>query len=233
MPLPKISLPIYELTLPSNNKKIKYRPFTVKEEKILLTAQESKEVDQIIIAIKQIVNNCLIDYDIEKLALFDIEYILLTLRSKSVDNIVNFKVTDPDTQSEVELQLDLSNIKIEKSKDHSNKIKVSDEYTLFMRYPSIDEFSTMIKEGPQSSEKNYEIMISCMDQLVSEQEVHKFEDFTKEEVDNFIDSLETNVTKEMKKFFESIPKVRFEIPYVNSKGEKKTFVIQGTQSFFM
>lgn len=233
MPLPKISLPIYELTLPSNNKKIKYRPFTVKEEKILLTAQESKEVDQIIIAIKQIVNNCLIDYDIEKLALFDIEYILLTLRSKSVDNIVNFKVTDPDTKSEVELQLDLSNIKIEKAKDHSNKIKVSDEYTLFMRYPSIDEFSTMIKEGAQSSEKNYEIMIACMDQLVSEQEVHKFEDFTKEEVDNFIDSLETNVTKEMKKFFESIPKIRFEIPYTNSKGEKKTFVIQGTQSFFI
>lgn len=233
MPLPKISLPIYELTLPSNNKKVKYRPFTVKEEKILLTAQESKEVDQIIIAIKQIVNNCLIEYDVEKLALFDIEYILLTLRSKSVDNMVKFKVADPDTKAEVELELDLSNIKIEKAKDHTNKIKISDEFTLYMRYPSIDEFANMIKDGTQSKEKNYEIMISCMDQLVSEQEVHKFKEFTKEEIDAFIDSLDTTVTREMKKFFDSIPKIRFEIPYINSNSEKKTFVIQGTQSFFI
>lgn len=233
MPLPKINLQIYELTLPSNNKKIKYRPFTVKEEKILLTAQESKDVDQIILAIKQIVNNCLIDYDIDKLALFDIEYILLTLRSKSVDNIIKFKISDPDTKGDVELELDLTNIKVEKTKDHTNTIKVSDEFTLFMRYPTIDEFASVIKDGNQSAEKKYEIMIACMDQLVSEREVHKFKEFSKEEIDDFVDSLDTNVTREMKKFFESIPKIRFEIPYVNSNHEKKTFVIQGTQSFFM
>ena len=112
--------------------------------------------------------------------------------------MIKFKISDPDTKSEIELELDLSNIKVEKTKDHTNKIKVSDEFTLYMRYPSIDEFVNMIKDGTQSAERNYEIMISCMEQLVSEQEVHKFKDFTKEEIDAFIDSLETTVTKEMK-----------------------------------
>jgi hypothetical protein len=235
MPLPKISLPIYELTLPSNNKKVKYRPFTVKEEKILLTAQESKEFPQIMNAIKQIVNNCVINYDIDKLALFDLEYIILTLRSKSVDNLIKFKIKDPETEEEVELALDLSDIKIDKKESHTNKIQVSDEYYLFMRYPTIDEFMEIIDESNSKSEtdKNYNIMISCMDTLSSETEVHKFSDFTDDEIQDFIDSLTTDVTRKIKDFFDTLPKIRFEIKYKNSLNQDKTFVIQGTQSFFL
>jgi hypothetical protein len=233
MPLPKIDLPLYELTLPSNGKKVQYRPFTVKEEKILLTAQQSKDPDQIIMAIKQIVGNCIQDYDIDKLALFDLEYLLINIRSRSVDNTVEFEIDDPDTKEKVKLSLDLQNVKVHKDENHTNQIKVDDTYTLFLKYPTIDDFSDILSKENLSPEESYEILISCIDKLASEDEVYNFKDFTKKQVDEFVESLHSDVTKKIKLFFDTMPKVRHEMPYVNSKGEQKVFTIQGTQSFFM
>lgn len=233
MALPKIDLPLYELELPSNNRKVKFRPFTVKEEKILLIAQESKDPKQIMDAIHQIVNNCLMDTDIRDLALFDIEYILLSLRSKSVDNTVNFTIKDPDTEEEIELEIDLTQVKVQKADGHTNKIKVDDTYTLFLKYPGIDNFASMITEEKVDTNKSLDILLSCIDKLVSEDDVYKFSDFSKKEVDSFIESLNSDITKEIKKFFDTMPKIRHEIPYKNSKGTDKTFVIEGTQTFFI
>jgi hypothetical protein len=233
MALPKIDLPIYEMKLPSTGEKVKYRPFTVKEEKILLTSQESNDVNQIVLSIKQIINNCLIGKDVDELAVFDVEYVLLILRSRSVDNIVKFSITDPDTDEKVDLELDLSKVKVEKDEKHTNKIQLSSEYYLYMRYPSIDEFLILLDEDTASSEKNYNVMISCMDKLVSNEEVFKFSDFTKEEITDFVDSLQTEHTKKIKDFFDTLPKIRHEIPYKNGKGVEKTFVVQGTQTFFI
>lgn len=233
MALPKIDLPIYELTLPSNSKRIKYRPFTVKEEKILLTAQQSKEAEQIVLAIKQIVNNCIIDYDIDDLSLFDLEYILISIRSKSVDNSVEFEIEDPDTKEKVKLVLNLDQVKVHRSEKHSNKIVLDDTYTLFLKYPSIDDFSVILKDTEISSEKSYEILMSCIDKLASEDEVYNFKDFTKKQVDDFIESLHADTIKRIKEFFDTMPKVRHEMTYKNSNGEEKVFTIQGTQSFFM
>lgn len=233
MALPKIDLPIYEMKLPSTGEKVKYRPFTVKEEKILLTSQESNDVNQIVLSIKQIINNCLIGKNVDDLAVFDIEYILLTLRSRSVDNIVKFSITDPDTEEKVDIELDLSKVKIQKDESHTNKIKLSDEYFLYMRYPTIDEFLILLSDDKSSSEKNYDVMLSCMDKLVSKEDVYKFSDFTKEEVTEFVDSLQTEHTKKIKDFFDTLPKIRHEIPYKNKEGKNKTFVIQGTQTFFI
>ncbi len=233
MPLPKIDLPLYELTLPSNKKKVNYRPFTVKEEKILLTAQQSKDPDQIIVAIKQIVNNCLQDYDIDKLSLFDLEYLMINIRAKSVDNNVEFEIEDPDTKEKVKLVLNLENVKVHIDETHTNQIKVDDAYTLFLRYPNIDDFSEILSKKDMSPEKSYEILLSCIDKLASENEVYNFKDFTEKQVDDFIDSLHSDVTKKIKLFFDTMPKVRHEIPYTNSKGDVKVFTIQGTQSFFM
>lgn len=233
MPLPKIDLPLYELTLPSNKKKVNYRPFTVKEEKILLTAQQSKDPDQIIVAIKQIVNNCLQDYDIDKLSLFDLEYLMINIRAKSVDNNVEFEIEDPDTKEKVKLVLNLENVKVHINETHTNQIKVDDAYTLFLRYPNIDDFSEILSKKDMSPEKSYEILLSCIDKLASENEVYNFKDFTEKQVDDFIDSLHSDVTKKIKLFFDTMPKVRHEIPYTNSKGDVKVFTIQGTQSFFM
>lgn len=233
MPLPKIDLPLYELELPSNGKKVYYRPFTVKEEKILLTAQQSKEPDQIVTAIKQIVGNCIQDYSIDKLALFDLEYLVINIRSKSVDNNVEFEIDDPDTNEKIKLKLDLQNVKVHRDANHSNEIKLDDKYTLFLKYPTIDDFRLILQKTELTPEKSYDILISCIDILASEDEVYNFKDFTKKQVDDFIESLHSDVTRKIKIFFDTMPKVRHEMPYVNSKGEKKVFTIQGTQSFFM
>lgn len=233
MALPKIDLPIYELKLPSNDKKVKFRPFTVKEEKILLIAQETKDPAQIINSVKQVVNNCLIDYNIDDLALFDLEYLLINIRAKSIDNLVKFKIEDPDTKEEVQLELDLNNVKIEKDASHTNRIKLDDTYTLFLKYPSIDVFFDFLTQEKPSAEKNLEIMLSCMDRLVSEDEVYNFKDFTKKEVDDFVESLHADSVKKLKEFFDTIPKIRHEIHYRNKTGDNKTFVIQGTQTFFI
>lgn len=233
MALPKIDLPLYELTLPSNGKKIQYRPFTVKEEKILLTAQQSKDPDQIVTAIKQIVNNCIVEYDIDKLALFDLEYLLINIRSKSVDNNVEFEIEDPDTKEKIKLVLNLENVKVYRDDKHTNQISLDHTWTLFLKYPTIDDFAEIIKKNELSPEKSYEILISCIDKIASENAVMGFKDFTKKQVDEFIDSLHADVTKKIKTFFDTMPKVRHEMPYKNSKGEDKVFTIQGTQSFFM
>jgi hypothetical protein len=233
MPLPKIDLPLYELILPSNGKKVQYRPFTVKEEKILLTAQQSKDSEQIVMAIKQIVNNCIQDYDINKLALFDLEYILINVRSRSVDNNVEFEIEDPDTKEKIKLKLNLQDVKVHKDENHTNKIPIDDTYTLFLKYPTIDDFSEILDKTELTAEKSYEILISCIDILASENEVYNFKDFTKKQVDEFVDSLNSDVTKKIKIFFDTMPKVRHEMPYKNSKGDDKIFTIQGTQSFFI
>lgn len=233
MALPKIDLPLYQCELPSTGKKIKYRPFTVKEEKILLTAQESKESAQIILAIKQILNNCLQDVDVSQLSVFDIEYILIQLRSRSVDNMTEFEVTDPETGEKVKLELNLSDVKVSRHKDHDNKIKISEEYTLFLRYPTIDQFEALMDKEEQTAEDSYDMLISCLDKLASKDEVYKFSDFSKKEVNEFAESLHSDTIKSIKTFFDTMPKVRHEIPYTNSKGNKKTFVLEGTQTFFI
>jgi hypothetical protein len=233
MPLPKIDMPLYEVKLPSNGKKIKYRPFTVKEEKILLTAQEAQDTAQMITSIMQIINNCLVDYDVEDLAVFDIEYVLINIRSKSVDNNVEFEIEDPETEERIKLTMDLSNVKVIKDERHTNKIKIDDNYTLILKYPSLEMISDMLDPEMVTPEKTFEVLTSCIDKLATEEEVFNFKDFTKKEVDEFIESLHSDVVKKMKEFFDTIPKIRHEIPYVNSEGKEKTFVVEGLQSFFI
>ncbi len=233
MPLPKINLPIYEIKLPSTGEKVKFRPFTMKEEKILLTAQETKESEQVLLSIKQVLNNCLINKSVDDLAVFDVEYLLITLRTKSVDNIVKFKMNDPDDEQEVELELNLADVKVQKDENHTNKIKISDEYFLYMRYPTLDEFSELISGDKGDVEKNYNIMLSCMDKLASKEEVYNFKDFETKEIEDFVDSLQTEHMRGIKNFFDTLPKVRHEIKYTNKSGKEKVFVIQGTETFFM
>lgn len=233
MPLPKIDSPTFEMELPSSKKKIKYRPFTVKEEKILLIAQEGKDVKAAIEAVKQVVNNCLIDASIEDFAMFDLEYILLLLRSKSVDNNVKFAIKDPDTEETVELELNLDDVKVTTFDDHTNKIKINDMYTLFLKYPTIDQFIEFVESDQKDSLATYNIMISCLDKVASESDVYKFSDFSREEIDKFMDDLSGDVLIQVKKFFDTMPRLRHEMKYKNKNGNDKTFVLEGMQSFFI
>lgn len=233
MGLPKIDLPILELELPSTGRKVKYRPFTVKEEKILLVAQESQDAEQEVLAAKQIVNNCLIDEDVSNLSMFDLEYVLLVLRARSVDNSVSFAIRDPDTDETIPLELNLDDVKITRNEEHTSEIAVNEDFTLFLKYPSIDEFIRIIKMDPKDPLVSYYIMVCCLDKIASEDEVYEFKDYSEEQIDEFMEGMSGDVIKGIKKFFDTMPKLRHELQYVNSEGKEKTFVIEGMRSFFI
>lgn len=230
--LPTIKSPLFELTVPSTGKKVKYRPFTVKEEKILLIANESDDPEQAILAVKQVVSNCFTGVNIDELAMFDLEYLLLELRSKSVDNTVSFSINDPSGEK-ISLTLDLDNIKLIKEDDHTNKIVLDEEYALLMRYPTINEF-TLLMKNPTDKEINFKIMVACMDTLAStDGSVYKLKDYNEEELNGFIDSLGAEAIKQIRNFFATMPRLRHEMKYKLSTGEEKIFVIEGMQTFFL
>lgn len=232
MALPKIDLPIFEAILPSTGEKIKYRTFTVKEEKILLVAQESGDPSQNIMALKQVVNNCLVDKDVTELAMFDLEYMLLSIRSKSVDNGVTFTIIDGDTGEKIQLEMDLENVTVTRQESHTNKVKINEDYTLFLKYPTIDEFIKITGMDPKDPLVSYVIMVACLDKVASDDEVFDFKNYTQKEVDDFMEGVGTPVLNGIKAFFDTIPRLRHEIPYKDNTGKEKTFVVEGINSFF-
>tara|TARA_B110000503_G_C7146366_1_gene413166 strand:+ start:39 stop:740 length:702 start_codon:yes stop_codon:yes gene_type:complete len=232
MALPKIDLPIFETKLPSTQEDIKYRPFTVKEEKIMLVAGESQDAMQQILAIKQIVNNCILDRDISDIAMFDLEYLLLLLRARSVDNEVSFEIIDPDTSEEIKLTLDIDKVELKLAPEHTREVKINDEYSLMLKYPSIDEFIKITNIDQNDPLASYFIMISCLDAVVSVDEVHSFKDYTDKEIDDFMENVSGDVVKGIQKFFDSMPKLRHTMPYKDKDGNDKNFVIEGIRSFF-
>jgi hypothetical protein len=233
MALPKIDLPMFELELPSTGEKIKYRPFTVKEEKILLVAQESKDSSQEILAVKQVVNNCLVEKDVSELAMFDLEYVILVLRSRSIDNTIEFTIKDPNTQENVALSIDLENILVTKSENHTNQIKINDEYVLYLKYPTIDEYIKILEIDQKDPLVNYLLMVSCLEKLASDDEVHHFKNYSMNEIDAFVETFSGDVVKKIQQFFETMPKLRHEMKYTNKEGKEQTFVIEGMKSFFI
>lgn len=233
MGLPQIDLPIFETKLPSTGKKIKYRPFTVKEEKILLVAQESQSAEQEILAAKQIARNCILDYDVEEMAMFDLEYMLLLLRSRSVDNNIEFVVKDPDTEESVRLEIDIDNIIFAEDKNHSKEVRINEEWALYLKYPTIDSFISIIEMDPTDPLVNYHVMVSCLDKIASEDEVHSFTEYTREEIDAFMETMQGSTVKGIQTFFETMPKLRHEMKYKNKNGDEKTFVVEGMRSFFV
>jgi hypothetical protein len=178
------------------------------------------------------VNNCLLEKDIEELAMFDLEYIMLMLRARSVDNEIKFVVKDPDTEESVELTLDVDEVKLNTPADHTNQVKINDVYTLFLKYPTIDDYIKTQQMDQNDPLINYLMMIGCLDKLVSDDEVHYFKDYKDEEVDAFVESFSGDVVKGIQKFFETVPKLRHELKYKNKDGADKTFVIEGMKSFF-
>jgi len=231
MGLPKIDLPLFELEVPSTGKKVKYRPFTVKEEKILLIAQESKDPKQIFLAIKQILTNCLQSTDVEKLAIFDLEYILLNIRAKSVNNEISFSIKDPDTEEKVDLTINIDNIQIVKFPDHNKIIKVNDDIMIEMRYPSISYLESL-KDGQSESDSLNSIMKECINSISDGDQSYKLADFSEAEVEDFIESLSSVIVAQIKKFFDTIPVMKYETTYTDKTGKTKTFVAQGVETFF-
>ena len=238
MPLPTISTPTYELTLPSSDKKIKYRPFLVKEEKILILAMESEDTKQIASSIKNVISKCILSRGIkvEKLSTFDIEYLFLNVRGKSVGEHIEVMVTCPDDgKTQVPMSINIDSIKVQKNEEHDKDIKLDDTYTLRMKYPSLAEF-TKTNFGSMNEMKvddTFELIASCIDQVYSEEESWSHQECTKKELSDFIESLNSNQFKMVEKFFETMPKLSHTVKVTNPNTKVESEIkIEGLQSFF-
>lgn len=237
MPLPKLSTPTYELEVPSTGKKIKYRPFLVKEEKILLLAMETEDEKQMADAVKTILSNCIqtARFKVESLSLFDIEYIFLNIRGKSVGETVELNITCPDDGiTTVPVEIDLDDIKVQRSDDHTNIIKMNDDVSVVMKYPSMDLFiKNNMKESTSEIDDVFEIASMCIDQIVEGEDVYETANFSKKEILEFLEGMDTKQFVEIQKFFETMPKLSHTVSVKNpSTGVTSDVVIEGLSNFF-
>ena len=238
MPLPKIATPTYELELPSTEETIKFRPFLVKEEKLLVLALESEDTKQITTAIKNVIKNCILTkgVKVETLPTFDIEYLFLNIRGKSVGEVLDVNIICPDDgETEVEVKIDLDEIKVKKNDDHKKQIKLDDSIMMEMKYPSLEQF---VKNNFDLNDKNamdqsFELIASCIDKIYSEDEVWATEDCTKKELNEFLEQMNSSQFKDIEKFFETMPKLSHELKVKNPKTKKESeVVLEGLASFF-
>ena len=238
MPLPKIATPTYELELPSTGKSIKYRPFLVKEEKVLVIALESEDTKQITNAIKAVLKNCVLTkvIKVENLPTFDIEFLFLNIRGKSVGEEIEVNIVCPDDgETNVPVFIDLDSIQVEKDDDHTNQIKLDDDLMMEMKYPSLEQFiknNFDFQEGNQM-DQSFELIATCIDKIYNEDEVWATADCTKKEVKDFLESMNSSQFKEIEKFFESMPKLKHTIEVTNPNTKVKSeVVLEGLASFF-
>lgn len=235
MPLPKIVTPSYELTLPSNGKKIKYRPFLVKEEKILILAIESGNMKDITRSIKDVLKSCVITkgVKVDDLPTFDIEYLFLNIRGKSVGESIDVLINCPDDGvTQVQTKIFIDEIKVNKPDNHDKDIKIDDTYTLRMRYPSLEQF---IEDNFNSgdADNTFDIVASCIDMVFSDDEAWESKDCTKKELVSFVEQLNSSQFKEVEKFFDTMPKLSKEIEVENPNTKvKSTVTLEGLSSFF-
>ena len=236
MPLPTIVTPSYELNLPSNGKKIKYRPFLVKEEKILILAIESNSMKDISRAIKDVLKSCILTkgVKIDELPTFDIEYLFLNIRSRSIGESIDLVITCPDDgKTKVNSQIYIDEIEIKKDKNHSPDIKLDDTYTMRLKYPSLDQFIDENFNFDESKDNSFDIISSCIDMVFSEEEAWEAKDCTKKELLEFVERLNSAQFKEVEKFFDTMPKLSHEIEVENPNTKVKSNVaLEGLASFF-
>ena len=238
MPLPKINTPTYELTLPSNNKKIKYRPFLVREEKILIMALETENSEDISNAVVDILSECILTkgVDVTKLATFDIEYLFLNVRSKSVGETVEVNVVCPDdNKTSVQMEINLDSIKVQKTRGHKNIIKLDDQYSMKLKYPSLDEFigNNFDTDEGSAVDKSLSMISSCIEIVYDEEESWDASDSTKQELEEFVEQLNSKQFKEVEKFFETMPKLSHKVKVKNpTTGVDSEVVLEGLASFF-
>ena len=239
MPLPKIATPTYELELPSTGQSIKYRPFLVKEEKVLVIALESEDNKQITTAIKAVLKSCILTkgVKVESLPTFDIEYLFLNIRGKSVGEELEVNVICPDDgETTVSVTISLDEIEVQKDENHSNKIKIDDSIMMELKYPSLDQF---IKNNFDFNDKNamdqsFDLIASCIDKVYTEDEVWATADCTKKEVKEFLESMNSQQFKEIEAFFESMPKLSHTIKVTNPNTKVESEVtLEGLASFFV
>ncbi len=238
MPLPKIAAPTYQLELPSTEETIQFRPFLVKEEKLLVIALESEDTKQITTAIKTVIKNCILTKGIkvENLPTFDIEYLFLNIRGKSVGEELDVNIICPDDgRTEVSVMINLEDIEVQKNDEHEKKIKIDDSIMIEMKYPSLDQF---IKNNFDFNKKNamdqsFELIASCIGTIFTEDEAWSTADCSKKEITEFLESMNSSQFKGIEKFFETMPKLSHKVEVKNPKTKVESeVVLEGLASFF-
>jgi len=236
MALPKLTTPTYELEIPSTDEKIKYRPFLVREEKILLIAMESGASEDIVQAVKSIVEECTFNkLNLGDMPMFDVEYLFLNIRAKSVGEISNLRLLCPDdSETFAEVEVNLSEVIVQVEKEHTNKIELTDEMGIYMKYPTIDSFATtgITEVTPVNM---LEVITTCVAQIYDKkgEEVFDAKDQTKEELIEFIEQLNTKQFAELQKFFDTMPKLKHVVKIENPKTKVKSdILLQGLGDFF-
>ena len=239
MPLPKIATPTYELELPSSGKTISYRPFLVKEEKLLVIALESEDTKQITNAIKAVIKACVLTKGIkvETLPTFDIEYLFLNIRGKSVGEDLDVNIVCPDDEeTQVTVNINLDDIKVQKSDEHNKRIALDSNLMMEMKYPSLNEFiknNFDFKEGKNQMDQSFELIAQCIDKIYTEEEVWTASDCTKKEMTDFLESMNSSQFKELENFFTTMPKLSHTIEVTNPNTKVKSeVVLEGLASFF-
>ena len=238
MPLPKIATPTYELELPSTGKTISYRPFLVKEEKLLVLALESEDTKQITNAFKAVLKSCVQTKGIkvEQLPTFDIEFLFLNIRGKSVGETLEVNVICPDDEeTQVKVEINLDDIQIEKSEDHNNQIRLDDQLMMEMKYPSLDEFikNNFDFKNENAMDQSFQLIASCIDKIYNEEEVWATADCTKKEVNEFLEQMNSSQFKEIEAFFETMPKLSHTVKVTNPQTKVESdVVLEGLASFF-
>ena len=240
MPLPTIETPTYELKLPSSNKKIKYRPFLVKEEKILILALESKDQDEVTNAVTDVLKKCILTktVDIDSLPTFDIEYLFLNIRAKSIGEDIKMTVICPDDgETKVPVTVWVDEIKVIKPEDHTTDIVIDDKMTMRMKYPSLNQFvenNFDVKDDPEVMvDKTLKVVADCMDTVYTEEDAWEAKDYTPTERVKFIEQLNSKQYKKVEKFFSTMPKLSHTIEVINPNTKKKSSVVlEGLADFF-
>ena len=237
MPLPKISTPTYELELPSTGESVQYRPFLVKEEKLLLLALESEDTKQITTAVKNVIKNCINTKNIkvEQLPTFDIEYLFLNIRAKSVSEEVEVNIICPDDEeTTVSVTIPVDEINVIKNDEHNKTIKVDDEIMMQMKYPSLDQFiKSNFDLNENTMDQSFDLVVSCVDQIYTKEEVWNSSDLSKKELNEFLEQMNSVQFKQIEKFFETMPKLSHTIKVKNPKtGVENEVVLEGLSSFF-
>ena len=237
MPLPQISTPIYELVLPSTKKTIKYRPFLVREEKLLVLAMESEDNAEITNAITAVIKNCLLTRGIkvDKLPTFDIEYLFLNIRSRSVGETVEVNIVAPDDNvTLIPVTINLDEIQVTEKEGHNKTIPLDDVLKMDMKYPAMNEFvKNNFDLNDSSMEKSFEVISTCIDKIYNEEEVWSGTDATKEELVEFLEGMNSKQFKMIEKFFETMPKLSHKLTVKNPEtGVESEVVLEGLSSFF-
>lgn len=236
MALPKLNVPKYKLKLPSDGRTVNYRPFLVKEEKILLLATETGEQSDIVVAIKNIIKDCTDIKDVESLATFDIEYVFLQIRTKSVGESVDISITCPDdNETTVAVSIPLDDIKVVKDRKHKSEIKLSDEIIITMGYPNLESFVSMnfADEGESGIDQVFQMAVSCMKTIADAEQVYDCADSTKQELLEFLEQLNSAQFVKIQEFFETMPKLTHTVKVTNpNTGVESEVVLEGLASFF-